>query len=163
MTATALDLSALDAEPLSVHLRAATRTQHEQAEGTSFIGRLMAGRLDVAAYADLAAQHHAIYGALEQAELFVRADVVGATIVFDELPRLAALEADLAVLVGPAWRDEIRTLPATLRYAERLRDVAGTWVGGYVAHAYTRTSATSLAGSPSRRSSSVRTVSRTTR
>ncbi|PFG34472.1 heme oxygenase (biliverdin-producing) [Sanguibacter antarcticus] len=138
MTATALDLSALDAEPLSVHLRAATRTQHEQAEGTSFIGRLMAGRLDVAAYADLAAQHHAIYGALEQAELFVRADVVGATIVFDELPRLAALEADLAVLVGPAWRDEIRTLPATLRYAERLRDVAGTWVGGYVAHAYTR-------------------------
>ncbi|MEP7762318.1 biliverdin-producing heme oxygenase [Sanguibacter sp. 25GB23B1] len=138
MTAPTLDPSALASEPLSVHLRTATRTQHEQAEGTSFIGRLMAGELDVAAYADLATQHHTIYTALEEAELFVRADPAGATIVFDELPRVAALEADLTVLVGPGWRDEVRVLPATLRYAERLRSVAGTGVGGYVAHAYTR-------------------------
>lgn len=138
MTAPTLDPSALASEPLSVHLRTATRTQHEQAEGTSFIARLMAGELTVAAYADLAAQHHTIYTALEEAELFVRADPAGRTVVFDELPRVAALEADLAVLVGPRWRDEIRVLPATLRYAERLRTVAGTWVGGYVAHSYTR-------------------------
>lgn len=138
MTAPTLDPSALVAEPLSVHLRTATRTQHEQAEGTSFIGELMAGRLDVAAYADLAAQHHTIYTALEEAEALVRADAVGATIVFDELPRVASLEADLAVLVGPGWREDVRVLPATLRYAERLREVAATWVGGYVAHAYTR-------------------------
>lgn len=138
MTAPTLDPSALASEPLSVHLRTATRTQHEQAEGTSFIGRLMAGELTVAAYADLAAQHHTIYTALEEAEVFVRADPAGRTVVFDELPRVAALEADLAVLVGPRWKDEVRVLPATLRYAERLRTVAGTWVGGYVAHSYTR-------------------------
>lgn len=138
MTAPTLDPSALASEPLSVHLRTATRTQHEQAEGTSFIGRLMAGELTVAAYADLAAQHHTIYTALEEAEAFVRTDPAGRTVVFDELPRVAALEADLAVLVGPRWKDEIRVLPATLRYAERLRTVAGTWVGGYVAHSYTR-------------------------
>lgn len=138
MTVPSLDQSALAHEPLSVHLRSATRVQHERAEGTSFIGRLMAGELGVAAYADLAAQHHTIYTALEEAERFVRADPTGATIVFDELPRVAALETDLAVLVGPAWREEIRALPATLAYAERLRAVAGTWVGGYAAHAYTR-------------------------
>ncbi|MBI9113482.1 biliverdin-producing heme oxygenase [Sanguibacter suaedae] len=138
MTAPTLEGSALEGEPLSVHLRTATRTQHEEAEGTSFIGSLMAGDLDVAAYADLAAQHHAIYSALEAAEPFLRADRHGARLVFGELPRVRALEADLTTLVGPSWRDEVRTLPATERYAARLRDVAGTWVGGYAAHAYTR-------------------------
>jgi heme oxygenase (biliverdin-producing, ferredoxin) len=138
MTAPTLEGSALEGVPLSAHLRTATRTQHEEAEGTSFIGSLMAGDLDVAAYADLAAQHHTIYSALEAGEPFLRADPRGARLVFDELPRVAALEADLTTLVGPAWRDEVRTLPATERYAARLRDVAGTWVGGYAAHAYTR-------------------------
>ena len=138
MTAPPLVPRTLANEPLSTHLRLATRSQHEEAESTSFIARLMAGELDVAAYADLAAQHHTIYTALEEAEVFVRTDASGATVVFDELPRVAALEADLAVLVGPGWREQVRALPATLRYAERLREVAGTWVGGYVAHAYTR-------------------------
>ena len=102
MTAPTLAPSTLTDEPLSVHLRTATRTQHEQAEGTSFIGRLMAGELDLAAYADLAAQHHTIYTALEDAERFVRADAAGATIVFDELPRVAALEAEEIELPGPS-------------------------------------------------------------
>lgn len=128
-----------DATPaLSEHLRSATRAQHERAEGTSFVGSLMQGELDVSAYADLAAQHHAIYTALEGAEPFVRADPDGAAVVFEELQRVPALEADLAVLVGPGWRGEVRLLPATLTYVERLETVASTWVGGYIAHAYTR-------------------------
>lgn len=124
--------------PLSLHLREATRAAHERAESTGFVGTLMRGELTVAAYADMAAQHHAIYCALEAAEPFVRADAAGATMVVDGLQRLASIEADLTTLVGPDWRDRVRTLPATERYAARLREVAGTWVGGYVAHAYTR-------------------------
>lgn len=124
--------------PLSLRLREATRTVHEQAESTGFVTRLMAGELDVAAYADLAAQHQVIYTALESADDALRADPFGSTLVVDGLARAAAVERDLEVLVGPAWRDEVRVLPATERYAERLREVVGTWLGGYAAHAYTR-------------------------
>lgn len=124
--------------PLSVLLRAATRTAHERAEGMPFVADLMHGRLEAAAYVDLLAQHHVIYGALEAAEPFVRQDEAGRTVLFDGLARLPSIEADLVALAGPAWRARIRVHPATLRYADRLRQVAGTWVGGYVAHAYTR-------------------------
>ncbi|WP_298459835.1 heme oxygenase (biliverdin-producing) [uncultured Cellulomonas sp.] len=123
---------------LVADLRTATRTQHEQAEAMPFVGELMAGRVPVEAYVDLLTQHHAIYGALEAAEPFVRVDTAGATMLFDVLSRSAAIEHDLAVLRGPSWRQHGRTLPATDRYVDRLLAVAGTWVGGYVAHAYTR-------------------------
>ncbi|MBX9243475.1 biliverdin-producing heme oxygenase [Actinotalea ferrariae] len=131
--------STLEAElPLSLHLRAATRVAHERAETSGFVESLMRGELTVAAYADLAAQHHVIYTALEAAEPFVRSDPAGATMVVEGLRRVPSIERDLETLVGPGWRDEVRVLPATERYAARLREVAGTWVGGYVAHAYTR-------------------------
>ncbi|WP_182112434.1 MULTISPECIES: heme oxygenase (biliverdin-producing) [unclassified Actinotalea] len=124
--------------PLSLHLRAATRAAHDRAERSGFVEALMGGRLTVAAYAELAAQHHVIYGALEAAEPFVGADPAGATMIVPGLQRVPSIERDLAALVGPRWREEIPVLPSTERYAARLRDVAGTWVGGYVAHAYTR-------------------------
>lgn len=124
--------------PLAAALRTATRTEHEQAEHMPFVTELMAGRLPVAAYTDLLAQHHAIYRALEDAEPLVRADPAGATMLFEGLARSASIERDLAALLGPSWRDAVRVLPATGRYVERLRTSGGTWVGGYVAHAYTR-------------------------
>ncbi|GAA2727653.1 biliverdin-producing heme oxygenase [Cellulomonas aerilata] len=124
--------------PLAAALRTATRTEHEQAEHMPFVGELMAGRLPLAAYVDLLSQHHAIYHALEAAEPFVRADCAGASVVVDGLARSGSIESDLAVLCGPTWRDGLRVLPATRRYVDRLRATAQTWVGGYVAHAYTR-------------------------
>lgn len=127
-----------DTPPLSQLLREATRAVHKTAETTGFITRLMAGELSVAAYADLAAQHRVIYTALESADDALRQDPVGSTLVIDGLARAAAIERDLESLVGPRWRDEVTALPATERYAERLREVVGTWLGGYAAHAYTR-------------------------
>src|SRR5690606_13746595 len=124
--------------PLSLRLRAATRVAHERAESMGFVEALMGGSLTVDAYADLAAQHHVIYSALEAAEPFVRSDPAGTTIVIDGLARVPSIERDLTRLVGPDWRDRVRPLPATEAYAARLRSTAGTWVGGYVAHAYTR-------------------------
>lgn len=123
---------------LAHELRTATRAAHEQAEAMPFVSALMAGRVTLDAYVDLLAQHHAVYAALEAAEPFVRADPAGRSLLFDALARSAAIEQDLAVLRGPAWRTAVRTLPATQRYVDRLGTVAGTWVGGYAAHAYTR-------------------------
>jgi heme oxygenase (biliverdin-producing, ferredoxin) len=122
---------------LAADLRAATRAEHQRAESMPFVGALMDGRLPLAAYLDLLGQHRAVYRALEAAEPFVRADPAGATMVVPGLARSAAIEHDLAAL-GVGEPGTVRLLPATRRYVQRLHDVAGSWVGGYVAHAYTR-------------------------
>ena len=122
---------------LSAKLRSGTRPQHETAETQTFITRLMRGQLHRAAYADYLAQHHAIYVALEETGFALRAQGADHGLVLDELIRVPSLEADLEFLFGADWRETIEVLPATLAYAERLREL-DSWFGGWVAHAYTR-------------------------
>lgn len=124
-------------EPLSVLLREGTRAEHDHAEHSPFVTALVAGELPVLAYADLAAQHHAIYSALEAAGESLRLAGQDGALVRPELLRGAALERDLAHLVGPAWRETVRLHPATLRYATRLAQ-SSTDIARYAAHAYTR-------------------------
>lgn len=126
-----------DVAPLSVRLRTGTRVQHETAETQTFITRLMKGELDRAAYADFLAQHYAIYVALERSGETLRAAGSDEGIVLDELVRVPSLEADLEHLFGAAWRTTIEILPATQAYATRLGEL-DSWLGGWVAHAYTR-------------------------
>lgn len=138
MTALTHDLHRADESvPLSQRLREGTRPEHEQAEGSGFVERLMSGRLDVAAYADLAAQQWAVYGALEDASAAMRADAQGASLVFDELTRTPEIEKDLTFLVGADWAERVTIHPATERYVARLRTVGGS-LPAYAAHAYTR-------------------------
>lgn len=122
---------------LSAALRAGTRAEHEAAERSAFVEHLVTGRLDLAAYADLAAQQLAVYTALEAAGDRLRSAGTDAGLVFDELERVPAIEDDLAHLHGSGWRDRVRTLPATAAYVARLEAVAGT-LPAYAAHAYTR-------------------------
>ncbi|ANC32205.1 heme oxygenase (biliverdin-producing) [Isoptericola dokdonensis] len=131
-------MSALAPEAtLSTLLREGTRAEHQQAESEGFVSRLMSGGLDVAAYADLAAQQLVVYTALEEASAAVRPDLRGATLVFDELTRVPAIERDLAHLHGESWAAAIEILPSTQAYAARLREVGGL-LPQYAAHAYTR-------------------------
>ena len=123
--------------PLSALLREGTRADHGEANSEDFIEQLMSGSLNRAAYADLSAQLLLVYEALEEASTAVRADERGAGLVFDELTRVPAIERDLAFLYGPSWREEIRVLPATREYADRVRDVGGS-LPHYAAHSYTR-------------------------
>ncbi|WP_159791948.1 biliverdin-producing heme oxygenase [Puerhibacterium puerhi] len=125
------------APTLSTRLREGTRAEHRAAESQGFVEQLLSGRLDVAAYADLAAQQLEVYRALEEASALARRDPRGAGLVFDELERVPSIERDLAHLYGAGWRDEVRILPATRLYAARLRDV-GARLPEYAAHAYTR-------------------------
>lgn len=122
---------------LSEHLRAGTRAVHGEAESTSFVSQLMNGALDVAAYADLAAQHLPIYRALEQASAQQLSDTRGRSLVFAELTRTPAIEADLAHLFGADWAANIDILPATQRYATAIL-ASGASLPAYAAHAYTR-------------------------
>lgn len=125
---------------LSALLREGTRVEHEEAETMGFISTLMGGGFGErgrAAYADLAAQQYAIYGALERASAQARELDGGAQIVFDELVRTPQIEDDLEFLLGPDWAGQITVLPETERYVARLGKI-GSWLGGYAAHAYTR-------------------------
>ncbi len=122
---------------LSARLRAGTRVQHETAETQGFITALMKGELNREAYADFLAQHYAIYVALEESGEALRAAGADDGIVLDELVRVPSLERDLEFLFGADWRTTIEILPATEAYAARLREL-DSWLGGWVAHAYTR-------------------------
>ncbi len=136
MTATASRPAAGDS--LSAQLRAGTRDDHQAAESSAFVDRLLAGDLTAAAYTDLAAQLLHVYRALEQVGDAFADDPVGSTIVFEELRRAPALEHDLATLAGADWaqRPDVRTPhPVTAAYTARI--LAGG-LTGYVAHAYTR-------------------------
>lgn len=123
--------------PLSMLLREGTRADHRAANSEDFIDRLMSGALSTAAYADLSAQLLMVYEALEDASAAVSHDRRGAGLVFAELTRVPAIERDLAFLYGPSWRSQIRILPATREYADRVRET-GDSLPHYAAHSYTR-------------------------
>ncbi|MFJ3716295.1 heme oxygenase (biliverdin-producing) [Streptomyces sp. NPDC090057] len=125
-------------ESFSTVIRTASHQQHVAAETSSFMSDLLGGRLGVAAYARYTEQLWFVYEALESAAGRLAADPVAGPFVRSELLRLPALERDLAHLRGPRWRSRASALPATEAYADRIRECAERWPGGYVAHHYTR-------------------------
>ncbi len=125
--------------PFSLALRERSRGGHSQSEGASFMDDLMKGAGSREDYIALVAQHYFIYEALEAAAETFAADPVAAAFISPQLTRVPALEADLDFLIGPDWRDRLAPLPTTVRYAERIAEVAAErWSGGFVAHHYTR-------------------------
>lgn len=100
--------------------------------------KLLSGELDRRRYAELVVQLHGVYTVLEEAAAAMASDPVGGGFVDPALARHGALEADLASLLGPEWRQELHRSSATERYCERLRRVCFDWPGGFVAHHYVR-------------------------
>ncbi|MCC5951406.1 MAG: biliverdin-producing heme oxygenase [Acidimicrobiia bacterium] len=122
----------------SAALRAATTDDHRTAERDGFLVGLMRGSLPIDAYVDFARQLWFVYDTLENAARARRSDPAVGAFVDAALERRPAIEADLAVLDGPDWRDALVARPATTAYVERLRWVASAWSGNLVAHHYTR-------------------------
>jgi heme oxygenase len=120
-------------QPLSTRVRLGTRADHQAAQGSGFLDALADGRLPVAAYADLTAQHYAIYETLEKAAATMADDPVAGAFVAAELTRLPALADDLRFLGGSS-----AVLPATEDYRARLAEVAFDRSAAFVAHHYTR-------------------------
>ncbi|GKQ33627.1 heme oxygenase (biliverdin-producing) [Streptomyces sp. A012304] len=125
-------------DSFSTVIRTASHEQHTEAETSTFMSDLLGGRLGVDAYARYTEQLWFVYEALEAAAERLASDPVAGPFVRPELFRLAALERDLAHLRGPDWRAGLSALPATRAYADRVRECAERWPGGYVAHHYTR-------------------------
>ncbi|NNH73388.1 biliverdin-producing heme oxygenase [Nocardia uniformis] len=126
------------ATPFSTLIRTATEQQHSEAEHSSFMRDMLTGTLGVRAFYRYTAQLWFVYDALEKRSAELAADPVAGPFVRPEIARLAALETDLAHLGGAGWRDELRPLPSTLAYADRITECAQHWSAGYVVHHYTR-------------------------
>jgi len=125
--------------PFSQALRERTWTSHGDSEGADFMHDLMTGKGTRDDYIALVAQHYFIYEALEAAAARFANDPIAAPFISEQLTRLPALEADLRFLLGADWRDEIAPLPTTVRYVDRINEIADEgWAGGFIAHHYTR-------------------------
>lgn len=125
--------------PFSTLIREASRERHVAAESSPFMSEMLGGRLGVVAFRRYTEQLWFVYRALESVADRLAGDPVAGPFVRPELFRTAALERDLDHLHGGgAWRPALAPLPATERYAARVREVACDWPAGYVAHHYTR-------------------------
>lgn len=120
---------------LSLALRDRTAAAHRRVEATPFVRALLSGRMERSAYNLLLRSLHEVYAALEAA---LPAEPALAALHDAALPRGAALGADLALLHGPGWRDELAPRPAALAYAARLRELAASHPLLLAAHAYVR-------------------------
>ncbi|MCP2275670.1 biliverdin-producing heme oxygenase [Nocardia amikacinitolerans] len=127
-----------EAVPFSARIRSATERQHAEAENSSFISDMLGGALGIDSYHRYTGQLWFIYRALEARWPELADDTVAGPFIKPELARTAELERDLAALLGPNWRTELRALPATTAYAQRIEECARDWPAGYVAHHYTR-------------------------
>lgn len=125
-------------DAFSTVIRVASHEQHTEAETSTFMSDLLGGRLGVDAYTRYTEQLWFVYRALEDAAAALRDDPVAGPFIRPELLRVAAIERDLAHLLGPQWRSSVVALPATEAYAARVARCAAEWPGGYVAHHYTR-------------------------
>ncbi|MCU1579903.1 MAG: biliverdin-producing heme oxygenase [Rhodoglobus sp.] len=125
--------------PFSQALRERTRSSHGASEGADFMSDLMTGKGTRDDYIALVAQHYFIYAALEAAATPFAHDPIASRFITPQLTRLPAIEADLAFLLGDDWRGQIAPLPTTGHYVARIEQVAHEgWIGGFVAHHYTR-------------------------
>jgi heme oxygenase len=125
-------------DSFSTVIRTASHEQHVEAETSTFMSDLLGGRLGVDAYARYTEQLWFVYEALEAEAGRLASDPVAGPFIRPELFRRHALERDLAYLRGAGWRAGLSALPATRAYAERVRECARSWPGGYIAHHYTR-------------------------
>ncbi len=126
-------------KPFSRVIRESSWGDHSDSEGATFMEDIMRGKGTRQDYIDLVAQHFFMYEALEAAAEQLVRDPAFAGFHPSGLVRMAALEEDLAHLIGADWRERIAPVPATAAYAARIREIADEgWAAGIVAHHYTR-------------------------
>ena len=119
-------------------LRSMTWDDHEKAQYTEYMQKVLGGQISREGYADMVAQHYFAYLVIEDAAEKMRGDEIGNKFVFDSLARIKPLEEDLEFLLGADWKDKISPNKSTEEYLARLKEVIYTDSGAFVAHAYTR-------------------------
>lgn len=123
---------------LAQRLKTETRALHTAAERSRFMGVLLRGQMQRDAYCALLRNLHAIYATLEPALSRHAAHPVLAPVFAPALFRTRALEHDLQALDAADAQPPTALQPATLVYAERLREIDAAEPELLLAHAYVR-------------------------
>ena len=118
---------------LSSLLREGSHAEHREAEGSSFMTELLAGRVSREGYAVYLSCLRRVYAALEGAAAGLVSDPLAGAVIDPSLERLAAIDADLEFWGGFVEHAS----PATDAYVSRIQQ-ASSWGGTFVAHHYTR-------------------------
>lgn len=132
MTLTQPETSTPDTSSLSRLFRDGSRAEHEDAESSSFMSELLAGRVNERGYADYLARLQRVYIALETAGHRLAGDPIAAAVLDPALERSAAITADVE-----HWGPGDAATPATDAYVARIEEAGSTGLG-FVAHHYTR-------------------------
>jgi heme oxygenase len=120
---------------LSAAMREGSRAEHEAAEGSSFMGELLEGRVSEEGYAAYLLRLRAVYAAMEAVGRDLAHDPIVAAVHDTDLERLAALDADLDHW-APGGSREVESAAAAA-YVARL-EASAAWGGLFAAHHYTR-------------------------
>ncbi|KAG9264339.1 heme oxygenase 1 [Astyanax mexicanus] len=124
---------------LSEQIKEITKDAHVRAENTQLMLNYQKGQITQAQYKLLLCSLYEIYRVLEQEmDRNSRHPAVEPIYFPQELARVEALERDLEFFFGLQWRKRVTVPAATLRYAERLREIGRSSPNLLVAHAYTR-------------------------
>lgn len=123
--------------PVSELLRTATRSAHESAEGSRYIGRLMSGELDAHAWQLLLEQLEYVYRALEAVANDMRDTDQCAELLYAELDRTEFIVSDLESLRVRTGIASAPMLTSTREYVDRILRTRNDSVR-YIAHHYTR-------------------------
>lgn len=119
-------------QSLSTLLRTGSHAEHREAEGSSFMSELLAGRVNEQGYAHYLGQLRRVYEALESVAVQLADDELASAVIDPALLRLAAIDADLAF-----WGGSTQGSPAADAYVERIQ-ASTSWGGLFIAHHYTR-------------------------
>ncbi|MDP3823258.1 MAG: biliverdin-producing heme oxygenase [Burkholderiales bacterium] len=123
---------------LAERLKSETRMLHTQAERSVFMGVLLRGKMEQAAYCALLRNLHAIYAAMEPALVRHAAHPSIAPVFAPPLARTQALAADLDDLHGPGWHAALAVQPSGAQYVLRLKQLEADEPELLLAHAYVR-------------------------
>lgn len=123
---------------LAERLKSETRTLHTEAERSVFMGVLLRGKMEQAAYCALLRNLHAIYAAMEPALVRHAAHPAIAPVFAAPLARAQALAADLDALHGPGWGAALAVQPSGTQYVLRLQQIEAHEPELLLAHAYVR-------------------------
>lgn len=131
--------TAITDSELSEQIKAATKDSHVRAENTELMLSYQRGNVSLRQYQMLLCSLYKIYEALEEAmDRNASHDAVAPIYFPQELGRLESIGKDLEHFYGQSWKEKITVPSATLRYAQRLREVGKDHPEYLVAHAYTR-------------------------
>jgi heme oxygenase len=119
-------------------IKNASRPQHKEAEGSTFIMDLMQGKLSLEAYAKYLTNLAWLYESLE-AKVRTGAAFASSEGLWDEkLDRLDAITQDLEALGIHDWKNTTKPSSAMASYIEHINSIEGKSDLRLVAHHYTR-------------------------